>query len=1583
MKKLLIMMAVLFAFASIFAAPLTEGFESATCPATGWSLAYGSASPTNPMTHSTTYYYEGARSFRFSSYNSDDDYNQYLISPQVVTTSGDQTVSFWYRRYDYGSELFKVGWSSTDIQLTSFTWSDEISNASTTWQQYTKTDLPVGTKYLAIHYYSDNMYYLYVDTFVGPEKYVAPTPVLSLDPTSWNFGEVDITTGPYSKTFTMTNTGGADLIISAISGATGDFSFANVPALPCTISTGNDETFDVVYNPLAVGYDSINVSITDNVARATTLVPVYGTGVTRPAGSTCGNPYDFTLPVVDYSDNTFDYGEDYDNTMVTASPSNYYLGGYDFVGRFTLAAQSYLSGSVSGSWTGVHIVATEPSVATPAAILAQGSGSTGGSFADVVLDAGTYYAIVDTWPTPYYTDFVLNLSAVAVPEDPVFAYDPTALDFGPGELGVPVGPLYVTITNEGGGELVLNATDISIIGTDAASFSFDSANLPDTLGNFESLQLPVYMNASTLGAKTATLRITSAYRTDYDVALSGGGYTGVAVQGVDTAVTLTNTTDVWAFLDSGGYNANYGNNEWTYLTFTPPTGYRIQCSFNSFYTEAGWDTLFVFAGADTTAPVMATYDGQLTIPAFNSYGGAMTFKFKSDTSVNYAGWFADIDLMEIPTVPIFEYSPTSISFGSAVVGETQGPVDVTVTNTGAGTIVVQAADISIIGTNPGEFSFDPVNLPDSLEEGESVIIPVSFTPTSAGAKTATLRITNAYRTDHDVALDGLGFPTDALVEDFEGATFPPWFWKMDETGTPWEVTTNLTYVIADLKSAIIFQDSTYAAGQLITPRVVLDGSVEVLSFFTSGVNNTFGEGNSILWVTYQEDGDTGWTAIGDTIDYSLSDDVRQVVLDISSLPWGVYRFSFNTISNFWYEEAGTIYSSWVLLDDILGPAIYVPEVAPAVTQILPEADAVNLPKTGFDLTWEVDPDQGIPEYFGVFLSTDPDDPYGQEYWDPIYTDSFNPVEEMSYNLLHGQPYYWTVYAYNAYGEYYSTTRRFDIAPEIMYNQINLTGSVVGNEDIVLNWLPTYADTNGTWIYYDNGNNTYGYGNGGVAHFKVAAKFLSSSLVPYAGQDITVVKFFPRADAEFTIKIWTGSDAVLAPDTEIYSQVVGNETPNTWNEVALYNPVPIDTTVAMYIGYEVSTQTGYPAGCDNGGGGFVDGLSNIYQWGSEPWETIPYTYSWNIRGFVTDSGARTAELTNIPLVSDKRRNNDSDYSRRGVDPNDVPDPNQRLLEGYNVYRDAGAGYALLTPTPISGLTYTDDNPGVGVYDYYVEAVYEGGTVESNVWQGEIALIPPIDLPFTEDWASGSFLTNNWTPGSTNWFVTSGTGNPIPSATFSWTPSVQNYSIPLTSFRFDGSDLPFMKLKFDLYLDNYSTLAENLMSWEVWDGSVWTTLGTVSSLDDDFDWTSYEADITSYAAGHEFQIRFRAHGEDSYEINNWYIDNIQILAELDVPDVTVVYSDVDELIFYWDYIDHADWYGIYYSTDPYTGFTYIGSVDGAYNGFYWTGLIEKEFIKVTAGSGTPPARGGQVLRPAYVNEAATQPNRSERRLPSMNK
>lgn len=87
---------------------------------------------------------------------------------------------------------------------------------------------------------------------------------------------------------------------------------------------------------------------------------------------------------------------------------------------FTLDADSFVEGSISGDgstsypYIGFHITSDCVDVATECAASAQGSA--GGTLAQTLLSAGTYYLTISTWASPQSAAFVLNLSASAVVE---------------------------------------------------------------------------------------------------------------------------------------------------------------------------------------------------------------------------------------------------------------------------------------------------------------------------------------------------------------------------------------------------------------------------------------------------------------------------------------------------------------------------------------------------------------------------------------------------------------------------------------------------------------------------------------------------------------------------------------------------------------------------------------------------------------------------------------------------------------------------------------------------------------------------------------------------------------------------------------------------------------------------------------------------------------------------------------------------------------------------------------------------------------------------------------------------------------
>ncbi len=122
----------------------------------------------------------------------------------------------------------------------------------------------------------------------------------------------------------------------------------------------------------------------------------------------------------------------------------------------------------------------------------------------------------------------------------------------------------------------------------------------------------------------------------------------------------------------------------------------------------------------------------------------------------------NVIIRETPSTPILTYSPTSINFGSLLQNVPSTPENVTITNSGVGTIHIGISDISIIGPNAAMFSFDPANLPVDLNAGQSVIIPVTATVSIEGPVSATFRITYN-TTNYDVALSAEGLPEGTVT----------------------------------------------------------------------------------------------------------------------------------------------------------------------------------------------------------------------------------------------------------------------------------------------------------------------------------------------------------------------------------------------------------------------------------------------------------------------------------------------------------------------------------------------------------------------------------------------------------------------------------------------------------------------------------------------------------------------------------------------------------------------------------------------------------------------------------------------------
>lgn len=141
--------------------PYTQGFESnLRC----WTMVSADTANNDRFgIFEDTLSHGGNQEFRFSSYFGATDYNQFLISPEItLPEEGQYMVKFWYRGYRT-MESFRVKVSTTTADTAAFTQVlDEIVTTPIDWTVAAYV-LPAGTKYVAIDYFADYAYYLFVD----------------------------------------------------------------------------------------------------------------------------------------------------------------------------------------------------------------------------------------------------------------------------------------------------------------------------------------------------------------------------------------------------------------------------------------------------------------------------------------------------------------------------------------------------------------------------------------------------------------------------------------------------------------------------------------------------------------------------------------------------------------------------------------------------------------------------------------------------------------------------------------------------------------------------------------------------------------------------------------------------------------------------------------------------------------------------------------------------------------------------------------------------------------------------------------------------------------------------------------------------------------------------------------------------------------------------------------------------------------------------------------------------------------------------------------------------------------------------
>jgi len=92
--------------------------------------------------------------------------------------------------------------------------------------------------------------------------------------------------------------------------------------------------------------------------------------------------------------------------------------------------------------------------------------------------------------------------------------------------------------------------------------------------------------------------------------------------------------------DMGGPNRNYYDNEDYTYTIAPAGASQVSLNFSAFDVELNYDTLWLYDGNSTAAPLIGKYTGLNSPGNVNSTGSAITVRFKSDGGTVNAGFNA-------------------------------------------------------------------------------------------------------------------------------------------------------------------------------------------------------------------------------------------------------------------------------------------------------------------------------------------------------------------------------------------------------------------------------------------------------------------------------------------------------------------------------------------------------------------------------------------------------------------------------------------------------------------------------------------------------------------------------------------------------------------------------------------------------------------------------------------------------------------------------------------------------------------------------------------------------------------------------
>jgi hypothetical protein len=556
------------------------------------------------------------------------------------------------------------------------------------------------------------------------------TACAAFNPAVVNFGALPTATASPPVNILLTNGGDANLNVSGvtITGAnSADFSQMNTCLSNSPIAPAGNCGFAVTFTPAIVGTETAALQMADDGVGAPQTLTLTGTG---------------TSGEVTLSQTSLSFGNVAQGA--TTAPGTSILTN---TGNATL---SITSAKISGVNPADFAFGGSNTCSAGAAILPGASCTISVDFAPNEpnppqnLVAQVVISFLDTGNQATGTAAIALSGTEATAAAPAVALATTTLNFGTVNVGGSTSQPPVQLKNTG--SAALSIAGIGITGPNAGDFA-ETSTCPlvsnGTLAAGASCTISATFQPTAAGSRTASILISdNANPSQQTIALSGTGATA--------SVSLTPTNLTFATQNEG-----------------PPSAAQNATLKN---TGASPVTISAISLAGANPSDFAQTNNCPMAPSATLNAGgictiSVTFQPIQSGPLSAVLSVADdstpspqtVTVSGTGTTPIVQAAPTTLQFGSTLVGVAGASQPIQVSNSGSGALVISG--VSFAGADGGDFQASgsciaPKGTNISVAAGANCTLDVDFLPLAAGTRTATLTLSDNANANPPVTFTG-------------------------------------------------------------------------------------------------------------------------------------------------------------------------------------------------------------------------------------------------------------------------------------------------------------------------------------------------------------------------------------------------------------------------------------------------------------------------------------------------------------------------------------------------------------------------------------------------------------------------------------------------------------------------------------------------------------------------------------------------------------------------------------------------------------------------------------------------------------